>query len=81
MDSMVYADGIEFEQEYQREVEQFECVKAGGSISCDNVDAAIILRDAGKLEALKMLRSGVIEVVGRVSIDSDELDDLMFKVV
>jgi hypothetical protein len=79
---MVYEDGLEFEKMYQKEVEQFECVKAGGSICGDAVDAAIILRDAGKLAALRMLRDGVIAIANEeVDLDVNTVDDLIFTVV
>ena len=76
---MVYEDGFEFEQMYQQEVAQFANANTG--VSGDNVEAAIILRDAGKLAALKLLHDGVIEVVGAVDLDCDTVSDLTFRVV
>ena len=68
-------DGLECEELYQREVENF--LLAGRDANDhDNVMAATLLRHAGKIEIADLLVRGVI-AANRVS-DNDQVEDLSF---
>jgi len=72
----MFDDGRAFEREYDAEVRCFALANAG--VPGDDVEAALLLRQAGKTILLKMLHDGVIHVEGNVDIDEDTVADLRF---
>jgi len=74
---MVFEDGLAFEQLYQLEVDCFTSAATG--VPGDNVEAALILRRAGKSDLLKLVHAGLIQVIGSVDGDVDEVGDLEFQ--
>jgi hypothetical protein len=74
-----YPDGLALEQRFNAEVSEF--VKCRTGVDGYNIEAAILLRDAGKMAALKMLQQDVIQVVGQVDLEEDTVESLIFKVV
>ena len=71
-------DGWRFEREYQMEVECFASAALG--VPGDDVEAALLLRQAGKTNALRLLHQGAIHVLGKVDVDEDQVEDLVFSV-
>ncbi len=75
----MFQDGWRFEKEYQMEVECFASAAVG--VPGDDVEAALLLRQAGKTNALRLLHQGAIHVLGKVDVDEDQVEDLTFSVV
>ena len=76
-----WSDGYEFERMYQHEIDCFFLAKLGRDGIDDNqLAAALVLRAEGKLELLKLLHDGKIEVVGAVDFDFHEVNELQFRV-
>ena len=79
-----YKDGIELERRFNSEVRDF--VKGATGVPCDDVAAAILLRDAGNLEVLRALQQNIITTAYLVSLEEiedggDTAETLRFKVV
>ena len=69
--------GSDFEDAYMKEVGNFKDARLG--VPGDDVDAAMILRDAGEFELLRQVHQGEIHVVGQVDTDFDRFEDLIFE--
>lgn len=69
-------DGLQFEKEFQAEVNCFASAAVG--VPGDDVEAALLLRQAGKTNALHLLHTGAIHVIGEVDVDEDRVEDLIF---
>jgi len=74
-----WADGLAFEEMYEKEVACFHNAKTG--VSHDNIAAALVLRAERRTDLLKLLHTGQIEAVGPVDFDFDEANELQFQVV
>lgn len=72
----MFQDGLMFEKLYQHEVAYFASAKTG--VPGDDVEAALILRRAGKIDVLRLLHQGAIHVVGEVDVDEAGVEDLKF---
>ena len=73
-----YPDGLAFEERCSEECRQF--VNASKGVHWDNIFAAILLRDGGRLDLLKALQQRVITVANeRVDIDEDSVETLLFQ--
>ena len=78
MDVERYPDGLEFEQRCSREYREFANRERG--VHWDNIFAAILLRDGGRLDLLKALQQRVITVANeRVDVDRDSVESLLFQ--
>jgi hypothetical protein len=74
-----WADGLAFEEMYQKEVSYFHNAKTG--VDHEQVAAALVLRVEGRMELLKLLHEGKIKVLRPVDFDFDEVNELQFRVV
>jgi hypothetical protein len=74
-----WSDGYEFERMYQHEVDCFFLSKPRDDVDDNQLGAALVLRAEGKLELLKLLHEGKVEVVGLVDFDFDEVNELQFR--
>jgi hypothetical protein len=76
-----WSDGYEFERMYQHEIDCFFLAKPRDDVDDNQLAAALVLRAEGKLELLKLLHEGKVEVVGPVDFDFDEVNELQFRAV
>jgi hypothetical protein len=72
----MFQDGLMFEVMYQHEIACFASAKTG--VPGDDVEAALILRRAGKMSVLRLLHQGAIHVIGEVDVIEDRVGDLQF---
>jgi hypothetical protein len=69
-------EGFDYEQEYMKEVENFKDAAKG--VNGDDIAAALILRDEGRIDLLRKLHQRKMHVVGVVDEDSN-FEDLEFE--
>jgi len=72
-------DGIVFERLYMAEVQHFADTVPDADISHDDVMAAVLLRDAGRLEVLQLLYSRKLKAKRCYADDDDTADDVELK--
>jgi len=73
-----YPDGLVLEKRFDTEVREF--VNGATGVECDDVAAAILLRDSGRFDLLKALQQRLITVMNEeVDVDTDTVETLLFK--
>jgi hypothetical protein len=75
----VYEDGFGFEERCSQEHRGFVNWEQG--VDWDDIFAAILLRDSGRLDLLKALQERLITVANEVvDVDTDTVETLLFHV-